>query len=183
MGIEHTACFSGYREEKFSFPLREGVPQYEQLKQDLMAAVLEAVDEGYGDFYTGACYGFDILAGEAVIAARDKLCLPIHLLAALPFENQAQLWSEHWRDRYFSMLERSDQVITLQPRYTRGCYQKRNEYMVSHSNLLICYHNGRGGGTDSTMHSAERQGVYVVNLCRDKLVEDTTPIYTLHFCE
>ncbi|MCI9272981.1 MAG: DUF1273 domain-containing protein [Clostridiales bacterium] len=183
MGIEHTACFSGYREEKFPFPLRDGNQPFDRLKRDLTAAILEAVDQGYGDFYTGACYGFDILAGEAVLAVRDKLSQPIHLLAAIPFENQAQLWSEHWRDRYYSMLERSDRVITLQPRYTRGCFQKRNQYMIDRSNLLICYHNGTGGGTDSTVRSAERQGRYVINLCKDKLVEVTAPIYTLHFCE
>lgn len=183
MNNHHTACFSGYREEKFSFPLQEGNPQFEQLRRDLKSAVLEAVDGGYGDFYTGACYGFDILAGETVLWARDELSMPVRLLSVLPFENQAQTWSEAWRDRYFSMLERSDQVITLQAGYTRGCYQRRNEYMVHRSNLLICYHNGRTGGTDATVRSAMGYGLYGINLCKDQFVEESVPLYTLQFCE
>ena len=64
MKMDTAVCFSGYREEKFPFALQDGNVQYEQLKKDLLSSVLEAVEEGYGNFYTGACYGFDILAGE-----------------------------------------------------------------------------------------------------------------------
>lgn len=181
MKMDATVCFSGYREEKFPFSLRDGNAQYEQLKKDLLSAVLEAVEEGYGDFYTGACYGFDILAGEAVLQARDRYGLPIRLLSVIPFENQAQLWSEHWRDRYFFMLERSDQVITLQEHYTRGCYQRRNRYMVERSRLLICYHTGRSGGTGNTVKEAIQKGLYVVNLCKDIFIEEPSFFYTLSF--
>lgn len=178
MKINAAVCFSGYREEKFPFALRNGDIRYEQLKKDLLSSVLEAAEEGYGNFYTGACYGFDILAGETVIKARDQYDLPIRLTSVLPFENQAQLWKEHWRDRYFSMLEYSDQVVTLQTRYTRGCYQRRNRYMVERSDLLICYHTGRTGGTDFTVHTAIESGLYVVNLSRDCFVEEPSLLYT-----
>lgn len=162
---EKTACFSGYRPEKFPFPFRESNPQYLRLKKDLLFAIQNACAQGYEDFYSGACYGFDILAGEAVLFLRDKLQSPIRLLCALPYENQAQLWSEPWRDRYFSMLERADRVTTLQTRYTRGCYHRRNAFMVERSSLLICYHNGQEGGTEDTIRCAERLGLDIWQLC------------------
>ena len=181
MKMDTAVCFSGYREEKFPFALQDGNVQYEQLKKDLLSSVLEAVEEGYGNFYTGACYGFDILAGEMVIKARDEYGLPIRLTSVLPFENQAQLWKEYWRDRYYSMLEFSDQVVTLQTRYTRGCYQRRNRYMIERSDLLICYHTGCPGGTSHTVYAAIQNGLYVVNICKDLFIEEPSLLYTLSF--
>lgn len=183
MKIEESACFSGYREEKFSFPFQEGVAEYEKLKSDLQKVVMAASGSGLHTFYTGACYGFDILAGEIVIGLRDQLKKPIRLISVLPFENQAQLWKEHWRDRYFTMLEYSDQVITLQPRYTRGCYCRRNEFLVDHSCLLICYHNGQEGGTEQTVRYALQRELSVINLSGEKKTPQNNSLYFYNFVD
>ncbi len=79
----------------------------------------------------------------------------------MPFEEQANTWGEFWREKYFTLLEHCDDVITLQPRYTPGCYQRRNRYMVDRSSLLICYYDGKTGGTQSTVAYAEKLGLEV----------------------
>ena len=83
----------------------------------------------------------------------------IQLIAVLPFEEQANTWGEFWREKYFTLLEHCDDVITLQPRYTPGCYQRRNRYMVDRSSLLICYYDGKTGGTQSTVCLCRKAGL------------------------
>ena len=164
MEYETSACFSGYRAEKFPFPLQRGNDGFERLLDKLRQAILQAVQDGYHTFYTGACYGFDIVAGEEVLSLCSERKLPLRLISVLPFENQAQLWSERWRDRYYSMLEASYNVVTMQPKYTRGCYQRRNEYMLNRSSRLICYYTGAAGGTQNTVDAAEKMGMDIVLL-------------------
>lgn len=177
MQYETSVCFSGYRAEKFPFPLQRGNEAFEAFRKLLRQTILDAVNDGYDTFYTGACYGFDIAAGEEVLSLKRERGLSLRLIAVLPFENQAQLWSERWRDRYFAMLESCDNVVTIQPRYTRGCYQRRNEYMVNRSSRLICYYTGQPGGTQNTVEAAEKLGLEIVILSG----QDSEPSNILSF--
>lgn len=163
MGLETAACFSGCRAEKLPFSVSDGSEEYELFLKRLKESIREAAQDGYRDFYTGGCSGFDILAGEAVLALKEELS-ELRLIAVLPFEEQANAWSEFWREKYFSLLERCDQVLTLQPKYTAGCYQRRNHYMVERSSLLICFYDGKNGGTQSTVSYAEKMGLEIRTL-------------------
>ena len=49
-------------------------------------------------------------------------------------------------------------------------YQRRNEFMVDHSNLVIAVWNGEKSGTKNTIDYAERKGVKVVNLLDSYIV-------------
>ena len=55
----------------------------------------------------------DILAGEMVLGMKEEFP-EIQLIAVLPFEEQANTWGEFWREKYFTLLEHCDDVITLQ---------------------------------------------------------------------
>lgn len=160
MRLEETACFSGSRAEKLPFSISDGNAEYERFLWQLSAALRETAERGYRVFYTGGCTGFDILAGEMVLSMKEEFP-EFQLVAVLPFEEQANTWTEFWRDKYFTMLEHCDDVITLQPRYTPGCYQRRNRYMVYRSSLVICYYDGKTGGTQSTVSYAEKLGLEV----------------------
>lgn len=160
MRLEETACFSGSRAEKLPFSVSDGSREYEEFLWRLSSVIREAAEEGYRVFYTGGCTGFDILAGEMVLGMKEEFP-EFQLIGVLPFEEQASTWSEFWRDKYFTMLERCDDVITLQTRYSPGCYQRRNRYMVDRSSMLICYYNGKTGGTQSTVAYAEKMGLEV----------------------
>lgn len=160
MQIEDAVCFSGSRAEKLPFSVSDGNEKYQSFLERLSGAVREVAEEDYRIFYTGGCTGFDILAGETVLGMKDEFP-GLRLIAVLPFEEQANAWSEFWREKYFNLLERCDDVITLQPKYTPGCYQRRNRYMVDRSSLVICCYHGKTGGTQSTVHYAEKMGLTV----------------------
>ena len=42
-----------------------------------------------------------------------------------------------------------------------SAYQKRNEWMVDHSSLVLAFYNGEPGGTANTIQYARKHGVDV----------------------
>ena len=46
----------------------------------------------------------------------------------------------------------------------RWCRQRRNRYMVDHSDLLIAVHDGLPGGTRYTIEYALRRGVNIIDV-------------------
>ena len=76
--------------------------------------------------------GVDIDAGEIVL----QLCaegLPIRLICASPYPGFENSWSIDWQRRYKTVMKEADLVRYICPRYYRGCFQIRNEWMVNHS--------------------------------------------------
>ena len=84
----------------------------------------------------------------------------ITLEAAIPCEEQAARWRERDRSRYFRLMEQCDFETMVQHRYTSGCMQRRDRYMVDHAGLLIAAYDGMTlGGTMYTLTYAMRQGL------------------------
>ncbi len=160
-----TLCFSGHRTEK----LPKSEKKYIKLILDLHMEIENAISEGYDTFMFGACYGFDLICAEQVLKRKQIVLhtdpLSIKLIAVVPFEDQAARWKEQDREKYFNILSKCDEVITLNKQYKSGCYYERNRYMVDNSSKLIYYYNGSGGGTKYTVEYAEKQSLQVVNLC------------------
>ena len=110
--------------------------------------------------------GADMYFGEAVLALREKHP-DVTLEAAIPCEEQAARWKERDRNRYFGLVERCDLETMVQHRYTSGCMQRRNRYMVDRSSLVLAVYDGMLGGTMYTLTYAMRQGVRVVTMDLD----------------
>lgn len=160
---EKAACFSGYRAEKFSFDFSPTNPDYMLFEAKLRQVILNTISQGISVFYCGMCYGFDILAGELILEQK-ALNKDVRLIAVVPFEEQAKNFSAMWRKRYYNLLKASDEVITLQPLYKSGCYERRNQYMANRSSLLICYYDGVKGGTKNMMKYSNDNGLEVINI-------------------
>ena len=64
-----TACFSGYRPNKFSFILMNVQEAHLNLEARIQAEVIKAVEDGYDTFLCGMAIGFDLVCGS------NKLCL------------------------------------------------------------------------------------------------------------
>ena len=161
-----TVCFSGYRPEKLPWGYDECDPRCAQLKQRLRRAVCAACDDGFRHFICGMAQGADMYFGEAVLALREKHP-DVTLEAAIPCEEQAARWKERDRNRYFGLVERCDLETMVQHRYTSGCMQRRNRYMVDRSSLVLAVYDGMLGGTMYTLTYAMRQGVRVVTMDLD----------------
>lgn len=158
---KNTCCFSGYRPEKMPF-LESDYYQMSMLRTQITAAILDAYDNGYRHFISGMSTGFDLWAAECVLNLRNSH--EITLICAIPFEDQAKHFSHAWKQRYNAVLLRADQVFILSPSYHHGCYAARNQYMIDHATRLICYHDGKAGGTAQTVRFAAHAGLSIVNL-------------------
>ena len=160
-----TCCFSGYRVEKMPFPANDS--RMEALTAALDRAIQDAAALGYTGFFTGMSTGFDLWAAEAVLRARNTL--PVQLFCAIPFDRQADRYPHEWKRRFNHCLLAADRVFALSRDYYTGCYAARNRFMVDASSLLICYFDGKPGGTAQTVRMAEQSGLRIVNLADGQL--------------
>ena len=158
----HRCCFTGHRPEK----LRCGEAQAKIL---LDSAIRHAVSDGYTTFITGMARGIDIWAGQTVLKQR-ALNSDIKLVAVSPYKGFEEKWPDEWKQQYSFLIRWADAVRYLFPAYSREVFQKRNDWMVNRSSLVIAFYNGEPGGTRNTLRYAKRQGVPVVNLYPDELM-------------
>lgn len=160
-----TCCFSGYRAEKMPFSAND--PCIDTLIAALEHAIADAVTQGYTAFFSGMSTGFDLWAAEAVLRARATL--PVQLLCAIPFDRQADRYPPDWKRRFNHCLLAADRVFSLSRNYYAGCYAARNRFMVDASSLLICYFDGKPGGTAQTIRMAEQSELWIVNLANSQM--------------
>ena len=140
MTPEQTCCFTGHRPGKLPWGEEEDDPRCLALKARLAELLEDCYRQGYRHFICGMAQGADMYFGEAVLALREEHP-DVTLEAAIPCEEQAARWREQDRRRYFSLVERCDYETMVQHRYTHGCMQRRDRYMVDRSGLLIAAKN------------------------------------------
>lgn len=160
-----TACFSGYRPEKFPYPLDSDNQKYMALCRRISRAVELAVDHGYGTFLCGMARGFDLVAGEQVLELKEKRIGfdRVKLIAVLPYQHH-NFSGCVWGDIHQRILSRAHETVTLSPNYYSRAFHDRNKYMVERSGRIICYYDGQSGGTAHTVGLAEDKGLEIVNL-------------------
>lgn len=152
----HRCCFTGHRPEKLTRSEAE-------IKKDLKAAILQAIDDGFVTFITGMARGVDIWAGEIVLQLR-KQNPNLHLIAASPYEGFENRWSADWQRRYKNILDQTDLVRFVCKGYSKACFQIRNEWMVDRASRVIAVYNGEAGGTRNTIEYARENGIRIVSI-------------------
>lgn len=153
---QHRCSFTGHRPNKLDYSENE-------IKPLLETAIDNAILDGYVTFITGMAEGVDIWAAEIVLE-KKKHNTALHLICAIPhpgFENKR---SEYEKERYMHILQGADYTTTVSDHYFRACYQRRNEFMVDHSSLVIAVWNGLSSGTKNTIDYAKRKNVKTINL-------------------
>jgi uncharacterized phage-like protein YoqJ len=159
-----TVAFSGYRPEKFNFNLKNNEPQFEALLCNLRAKISRAAQAGNTDFLCGLEAGFALVGAEVFMSlqAQGGDFGKIRLSAVLPFEDHPV--PEDWQDARRLAIEKASEVIILEKTFKKGVYSKLNRYLVDNSGQLICYFEGKPGGTANTVRYAEKQGLKIINL-------------------
>ncbi len=146
-----TVAFSGYRPEK----LPENIdPIIKFLEESIKQCVLD----GYDTFLCSMAAGFDIMSANAVIRIKKRY-ENIKLIAVIPFEPKRKN-----SDEYDHIMNNADEKIVMSETSGYDTYYERNEYIVNHCDTLICYYDGRYGGTEYTIDYANKKGVPVINL-------------------
>lgn len=128
-----TVCFTGHRQ------IGEATTAVEARVTELAEGLIQ---QGYLCFCAGGARGFDALASRVILRLQEKYPL-VRLVLVLPFWNQYQHetgWTEEDIAEYQHLKAAASEVIHLQQNYSRGCYYKRNRYLV---NRVLLYSNQR----------------------------------------
>ena len=157
-----TCCITGHRPKSFPFEYKETSHEYNLYFYALYEKTEELIRRGCTHFITGMALGVDLDFACAVIYHKEETfgdALDITLEAAIPHPRQSQGWSADWQNRYDYVLRHCAKQTLLSTDYFRGCEQRRNEYMVDHSDLVFAVWNGEEkGGTWNTIRYATRRG-------------------------
>lgn len=158
-----TCCFTGHRPQAFPWGYNEEDPRCINLKHRLKGEILCAIhDYDIHYFLSGMAQGVDTWAAEMVLELQRDYS--ISLECVLPCRDQASHWPYESRRRYRSILQRCNQVTLLQSQYSQDCFQRRNQYMIDRSGLVIAVWNGTPSGTGNTVRYAKANGKLVYTL-------------------
>ena len=104
----------------------------------------------------------------SVLALRGE-CAGMELVAVVPFAGQPDSFSDADKRRYADVLAAADRTVVLADSYSRGCYYRRNDYLVDHAVRVVAWYIRRNSGTGYTVRRARHQGIEVLNLYEDKM--------------
>ena len=157
------ACFTGYRPDKFPFKLDNTDVDFITLKSRIKNTLLALIEDDCKIFYSGMAMGFDIVCAEIVLELK-KTYTDIKLICAIPFKDQGDSFSYNWRKRYFEILNNCDEFRYISNEYSKTCYQIRNKFMVDNSDFVVCWYDGKTGGTHNTLKYAFKKGRTIINI-------------------
>ena len=162
---EISCCFTGYRPQKLPFKVSREDSGYTEFENMLINEIMELTECGCTTFISGMAMGFDIIAAECVLDARELIKdTSIKLICAIPFIDQSEKYPAFWKEKYDRLLEECDEAVLISDKYFRSCYMKRNMYMVDNSDVVMTYYDGLPGGTKNTMEYALKKGRKIINL-------------------
>ena len=157
-------AFTGHRKERILQGCGNNPHVLGQIREAVREQVAELYGQGYNVFYTGMANGFDMIAAEAVLQVKD-VYRDITLVAAVPFRKQALWFDAEDQLLYDNLLKRVDRVVMVSENYHKGCYLRRDEYMVGRADTIIAYWDlVRKGGTFYTVSKAIQTGKAVINI-------------------
>lgn len=149
---EKTVCFTGHRRI-----LHKNLPQ----KLDEIVEIL--INDGFVYFGTGGARGFDKLAAESIIRAKEKYP-DIKLIIVLPSKDSWDKWTRADREEYMQIAKKADKVTSLSDHYYTGCMHARNKHLVDGSSVCISYRYSSAGGTAFTENYARKKGLTIVSV-------------------
>jgi uncharacterized phage-like protein YoqJ len=102
--------------------------------------------------YVGGALGVDTVAAEVAL----KLNIPYVLCK--PFIGQEDSWGPEQQRHYNELADYAQSVVVLGTKdQLPWIYQKRNEYMVDNSDIVVAVWNGFKGGTRNCVEYALKQ--------------------------
>ncbi|MEA4968980.1 MAG: SLOG family protein [Candidatus Pelethousia sp.] len=166
-------CFIGHKPQEFHFGHDELYEDCLLLKAALAREIKAILAQGITTFFTGMALGADMWCAEIVLALREEAPeLGIELTAVAPFAGQANRWSNDYRERYFNILERAQEVVVLQEHYAKNCLAKCGQYMADRSTHLLAVYNGSPGRTRDALEYARKRNLTCIVINPQTLVSE-----------
>lgn len=145
----HCCCFTGHRPEKLEIGPDLVIRRLDE-------AITAAMGRGYTTFISGAAKGVDLWAAKLVLERRSSRP-DVRLVCAVPYKGFGLHWKDGHSELFARVVREADAVHYICDSYSRSAYQRRNEWMVDRSSLLIAAYTGISGGTRNTIEYARRQ--------------------------
>ncbi|MCQ2477700.1 MAG: DUF1273 domain-containing protein [Clostridia bacterium] len=157
--------FTGYRPQKFPFPLEKSSSEYIKFENALTNVVFSLPQDECFTFISGMAMGFDIIAVDTVLLLKSAYKdASISLICAVPFIEQAEKYPKEWKERYCEILSKADKTVLVSDKYYGGCYYRRNRFIVDNSDYIVTWFDGKSGGTAKTLEYANSKNRTVINL-------------------
>ena len=152
---EKTACFTGHRVIDPSLQ--------DTVLTNTKRVIAALYKKGYRCFIAGGAIGFDTIAANAVLSARDYYG-DIRLELYLPCKGQDAKWSNEQKEEYQRILSLCDEYKFISEVYTPGCMHERNRAMVEASSACVAYIKQDRGGSAYTVDFARKNGLACFNV-------------------
>ncbi|MEA3602968.1 SLOG family protein [Bacillus subtilis] len=162
-----TVCFTGHRPNKLGgYDMKN--PTILKLKDKLLEVIDELIiKEEKSRFITGGALGTDQAACWCVHILKKKYP-HIKNIIATPFKEQDKVWSADQKMWYKRMLDVADEIVNVEEldkykvsgdkpgEFSPAKMQKRNEYMIDHSEAIVAVYDGTKSGTRNCLNYARR---------------------------
>lgn len=125
-------------------------------KDAVRNSLISLIEQGVTTFYNGLAIGFDLLTAELLMELKEIYPF-IRVCGCVPFYGQERYFSAEDKDRYAAVYKQCDEVVTLSDSYYKGCYHKRNLYMIERADVLYAYCLTARGGAAYTVKEFSRQ--------------------------
>lgn len=155
-----TICVTGHRPNKlYGYDLKN--PKWIELKNNLKSILIE---NQCNEAISGMALGVDTVFAIAVLELKNE-GHNIKLHCAIPCKNHSCKWIRESVDLYNYILSKADKVcIVTDEEYKPWLMQKRNEYMVNNSDIIIAVWDGTNGGTANCVRYAEKQNKKIIRI-------------------
>lgn len=108
---------------------------------------------------SGMALGWDLTLAQATINKN------IPLVCAIPCIGQSKMWSKKDQNLYLEILAKANKIVHVSDKpYNTKCMQKRNEWMVDNSDVILAMWDGTMGGTFNCLEYAKNKQKTIINL-------------------
>lgn len=157
---ELTVCFTGHRPQSLGGFSDQSMMAL-KIKEKLKEEILKLINLGFNRFISGGALGVDQWAAEIVIEL--KIVYDIKLIIAKPFPSQDSIWPLSSREHFKNICNQADEVINVSPDpYKNWKMQKRNQYMIDNSKIMIAVWNGLSGGTANAVNYGKKKNIQII---------------------
>lgn len=119
-------------------------------------------------FIFGGALGFDTLSFYVI----HKNFPQYKKILCLPYKEMYNKWNKEEQQRHLYMKGYADKIIYVDEyykmknigKYSYDKLQKRNEFMVDHSDMLIAYLEYEKSGTGNCINYAKKNNIIITNL-------------------
>lgn len=124
----------------------------------------------YTDLYTGMALGFDTICALAVMALRSE-GVDVNLHCIIPCQGHSSKWPSGSVRLYERILSGAQEVVRVTDApYKPYLMQKRNEYIVDHTDNMLALFDGSKGGTGNCVNYATRLNKHIYVLPPSEIV-------------